>query len=263
MSLVACRFYAWAKPFTFRTAVVRRKNNWTERIRDLLLPNAQFIRVLTIDLPFNRDSARRGQPSDEEACHIRHLLEASRGVRHFAVSWNIWAYFPQECGSLQIESLYLMWDRALGISPPSLDQLQHPAKLEDLAVYAPPDRFNLILWREWGEYMLPSTAHYVNLAYVTYAADRYTIPAVADLCENPRIKAVMFVLVNIPEEIMNAEEDEMLKSDVERYANFSTAYLPLSSQVLREWLAKMEGKESILVHPPPHPVGVDDDEIRD
>ncbi|KAF7348770.1 hypothetical protein MVEN_01396500 [Mycena venus] len=264
MSLVASRFYTWTKSFTFRTAVVRRSNDWIARIRDLLLPNARFIRILAINLSFHQGYARC-PPSDEEAAYIRQLLEASDGVRHLAVSWNIWAQFPHECGSLQIESLYLLWEGIFDVPPPSLDQLQHPAKLTDLTVYAPPDRFNPVYWNAWGENVLPSVAHlaahFANLAYVTYATDRWTIPSVADLCENPGIKAVMFVTVNIPEDIMNeAEEDEMLKSDMEHYANFSTAYLPRGGQVLGEWLARMEGRQSVLEHPPPHAVWEEENE---
>ncbi|KAJ7248084.1 hypothetical protein C8J57DRAFT_1673450 [Mycena rebaudengoi] len=33
-------------------------------------------------------------------------------LSHLAVSWNIWATFPRECGALRPECLYLIWDGA-------------------------------------------------------------------------------------------------------------------------------------------------------
>ncbi|KAJ6597031.1 hypothetical protein DFH09DRAFT_109596 [Mycena vulgaris] len=259
MSLVASRFHAWTKPITFRSVVVHRHNNWTTRISDLLLPNASFIRVLAIDLPFTR-----GQLSDEELSHIRRLLEASGRVRHLAVTWNIWAHFHLECGFLQLESLYLIWDKFHPISPPSLKHLQHPSTLKDLTVYAPPDLHNPTPFRPWGDLFLPETDHCPNLAYVTYAADRTPIPTVGTLCEDlPGLKGAMFVLVDMPEKYMNEEEeDEMVKDDKALYANFSTAYARFSRQLLGEWLAKIEGRRSVLEHPPPHAVEIaaDDNE---
>ncbi|KAJ7670230.1 hypothetical protein B0H17DRAFT_1086127 [Mycena rosella] len=249
MSLVASRFYAWTKPITFRTVVVRRHDDWTKRISNLLLPNAGFIRALAIDLPSPR-------LSDDELSHIRQLLEASQRVRHLAVGWNVWARFYPECGSLQLESLYLIWDRAHPASPPSLKHLQHPAELKDLTIYAPPDPRNPTPFRPWGELFLPATAHCPNLAYVTYAADRTPVPTVGSLCEDlSNLQGAMFVLVDIPDKFVNEEsEDELLKDDKEAYPNFSTAYLCHSSQVLGEWLAKIEGRPSVLEHPPPHAV---------
>lgn len=240
------------KPTTFRTVIVRRNDNWTKRISELLLPNASFIRTLAIDLPLTR-----GHLSDEELSHLRRLLEASERVTHLAVVWNIWAHFPRECGALKLESLYLIWDRAHQISPPSLKNLQHPAALKQLTVYAPPDLRNATPFRPWGELYLPGTAHCVDLDYVTYAADRTPIPTVGSLCEDaPGIKGAMFVLVDIPEEYVTEDaEDELLKEDREVYPNFSTAYVRFSSQVLGEWLAKIEGRRSVLEHQPPRSAG--------
>ncbi|KAJ7208015.1 hypothetical protein GGX14DRAFT_567314 [Mycena pura] len=255
MSLVASRFHAWTKPITFHTVVVRQHNDWTGRINDLLLPNASFIRVLALNLP-----SIGGPLSDDELSHIRLLLEASTQTRHLAVSWNVWARLHLECGSLPLESLYLIWDKFHPTSPPSLKHLQHLAKLTDLTIYAPPDPRNPTPFRPWGEFFLPSTAHLTNLTYVTYAADRTPIPTIGSLCED--VKGAMFVLVDTPEQYVNEEsEDDLIKDDSEAYPNFSTTYLRYSSQVLGEWVAKVEGRKSLLEHPPPRAVGdVDDNE---
>ncbi|KAJ6562745.1 hypothetical protein DFH09DRAFT_1279117 [Mycena vulgaris] len=248
MSLVASRFYAWSKPITFRTVVVHRHKDWTKWISDLSLLNASFIRVLVLNISFTRDTL-----SDEELSRIRRLLEAAGGVRHLAVHWNIWAHFHRECGSLQLESLYLIWDGVHGIPRPSLSHLQHPARLKDLTVYAPPDLRYMIHWRSWGELYLPATKHCVNLAYVTYAADRPILP-LGSVCADPRIKGAMFLLVNNPQKYAVEEEDVLIQVNMESYPNFSTAYLPSARQVLGEWLAKMEGRRSVLHHPPPRAV---------
>ncbi|KAJ7751422.1 hypothetical protein B0H16DRAFT_830961 [Mycena metata] len=245
MSLVASRFYGWTKPIMFRTVVVRRHNDWTKRIDDLLLPNASFIRCLAIP----------GQLSGAELSHVRRLLESARQVLHFAVTWSLWAQLQRECGALGLESLYLIWDGASHVPFPSLKHLQRPSALRDLTIFAPADLHNLTSFRTWGELYLPDTAHCTSLAYVTYAADRYTNPTVGSLCEDiPSLQGAMFVLVNIPEEIVNGGEDEMITDDVAVYSRFSTAYLPRASQVVGEWVAKMEGRPSVLVHPPPHAV---------
>ncbi|KAJ7810888.1 hypothetical protein B0H14DRAFT_3151018 [Mycena olivaceomarginata] len=249
MSLVASRFYAWTKPFTFRTVIVRRHKNWTKRISDLLLQKASFIRILAIDLPH-----AQARVSDQELSHIRAFLEASDGVRSLAVSWTILAHLHRACGSLPLERLYLIWDRTHPTSLPSLKHMQHPTALKDLTVYAPPDLRDATPFRPWGELYLPDTAGCVNLECVTYATDRTPIPTVGSLCEDiPNLKAAMFVLVDIPEDIAGAE-DEMVTEDKEVYPTFSTAYLRFSSQVLSEWLARMEGRRSVLDHPPPRAV---------
>ncbi|KAJ7108181.1 hypothetical protein C8R44DRAFT_884944 [Mycena epipterygia] len=245
MSLVASRFHAWTKAIRFHTVVVRRHDNYdlTQRINDLLLPNTHFIRVLALDL--------RGPLSDAELSHIRRLLDASKYVKHLAVGWNIWAHFALDCGALYLESIYLMWEGAYDVLPPSLQHLQHPAALRDLTVYAPPDLHNPTPFRAWGFLFLPATTHCANLTCVTYAADRTPIPTVGSLCEDlPGIKGAMFVLVGIPEEYANAEyEDELVKEDKEVYPKFCTAYLRLSGQVLGEWVKKVEGRVSVLEHP--------------
>ncbi|KAJ7821759.1 hypothetical protein B0H14DRAFT_2830323 [Mycena olivaceomarginata] len=242
MSLVASRFYAWTKPITFRTVIVRRHSDWTKRINDILLPNASFIRCLAIP----------GQLSGAELSHVRQLLDSARQVLHLAVTWSLWAQLPRECGALSLESLYLIWDSESHILFPSLKLLQRPSALRDLTISAPADLHDLTSFRTWGELYLPDTAHCTRLAYVTYAADRYTSPTVGSLCEDiPSLQGAM-----------GGEEDEMITDDVAVYSRFSTAYLPRASQVLGEWVAKMEGRPSVLVHPPPHAVesNVDDTE---
>ncbi|KAJ6566119.1 hypothetical protein B0H19DRAFT_1257394 [Mycena capillaripes] len=250
MSLVAPRFHAWTKPITFRTVVIRRHNNLLIRINGLL-PYASCIRILAIDLP-----SIRAQLSEEELLHIRRLLEVSVHVRHLAVDWNLWAQFCLECGALELESLYLIWDRGLPTSTPSLERLQHPSILTDFTIYAPPDRNYRIIWRREGVLFLPPLASFVNLSYVTYAADRTPYPSVSPLCDDiPHLKGSRFVLVDIPEEYSKeAMEEEMITGDMDIYPHFSAAYLPHASRVLGEWVAKVEGRPSILDHPPPHAV---------
>ncbi|KAJ6456561.1 hypothetical protein C8R47DRAFT_1165361 [Mycena vitilis] len=256
MSLLASRFHTWTKPVTFQTVVVRRHDNWTRRIIELLLPNASIIRTLAIDMPL----AQGGPISDDELSHLRALIEASDGIRHLAVVWSIWARLNREFGSLRLESLYLIWDRTHPATPPSLTHLQHSAALTDLAVYAPPDISNPTPFRPWGELYLPDTARCVNLSYVVYAADRTPIPTVGSLCEDiPGLKAAMFVLVDIPEKYADSEDD-MVTEDKEVYPNFSTAYVRYSHQVLDQWLAKMEGRDNVLDHPPPHAVREEENE---
>ncbi|KAF7338743.1 hypothetical protein MSAN_02196700 [Mycena sanguinolenta] len=239
---LSSRFYAWTKPIIFRTIVVRRHNDWTKRISDLLLPNAGLIHTLAIDL--------KGQLSNDELSHVHALLTAADQIRHLAVGWPIWIQLSRECGALRLESLYLMWDRTHKVPAPSLTHLQHPAALKDLTVYAPPNIQNPTPFRPWGEFYLPDTARCVNLAYVAYAADRTPIPTVGSLCEDiPNLRAAMFVLVDISEQY--AGEDALVTEDKALYPNFSTTYLRFSQQVLGEWLAKVEGRRSVLEYPPP------------
>ena len=237
------------KPITFRTVIVSPHNDRTQRINDLLIPNASFIRCLVIQGPL----------SDAELPHVRRLLESARQVLHLAVTWSLWAQLPRECGALALESLYLIWDGASKRSP-SLKHLNRPSALRDLTIFAPADLHNLTAFRPWGELYLPDTTHCTTLAYITYAADRYTSPTVGSLCEDiSSLQGAMFVLVNIPEHIMKeGNEDEMITDDMTVYSCFSTAYLPRASQVLGEWVAKMEGRASVLVHPPPHAVELDE-----
>ncbi|KAJ7841263.1 hypothetical protein B0H13DRAFT_2099952 [Mycena leptocephala] len=175
------------KPIIFRTVLVRWTNNWTQRITDLLLPNAHFIRTLALDLPL-----ARGSLSDSDLAHLRRLVEAAHSVQHLAL------FLP-----------------------------------EDIA------RAN-------------------NLAYVAYAADRTPLPTIGALCEDEDLSALrgaMFVLVDVAEEYSGDEDaDELVKDDLAVYARFSTAYVRFASGVLGEWVAKMEGRPSVLVHPPPHVV---------
>ncbi|KAF9041978.1 hypothetical protein BDZ89DRAFT_1060024, partial [Hymenopellis radicata] len=239
MSLVAFRFHEWTKRIVFSTVVIRRRNNWTQRISELLVPNASSIRILALNL-----RSIEGTLSDYELSHIRRLLEAAEGVRHLAVRWNLWARLSREFGSLQLKSLYLIWDGTHPARAPSLKDLQHPALLTDLTIYAPPDPENPTPFRSIGELFLPRTDHCTKLAYVTYAADRMPIPSVGWLCDIiPTLSGAMYVLVDIPAKYLDEEEeDELVKDDKEMFLNFSTAYLPFSSQVLGEWVAKVEGR---------------------
>ncbi|KAF9041991.1 hypothetical protein BDZ89DRAFT_1060032 [Hymenopellis radicata] len=249
MSLVAFRFHEWTKRIMFSTVIIRRRNNWTQRISELLVPNASSIRILVLNLHFTE-----GTLSDYELSHIRRLLEAAEGVRYLAVPWNLWARLSREFGSLQLESLYLIWDGTHPARPPSLKNLQHPALLTDLTMYAPPDPENPTPFRSGGERFLrlADTRRCPKLAYVTYAADRTPGPTVGSLCEDiPTLSGAMFVLVDIPAKYLDEEEDELVKDDKEMYPNFSTAYLPFSSQVLGEWVSKVEGRPSVLEHPAP------------
>lgn len=237
-------------------------------MNDCLLPNAALIRVLVFDLPFNhrvvldprkwsnvgrfnKDRARCVF-SDEELTSIRRLLSASGGVRHLAVTWNIWTYLEQECGTLRLQSLYLIWDRAFldieaDVEAPELNQLQHPAALEDITMFAPvsldPQYSG---WHPPGCY-LPDTTHCVNLAYVTYAASFVVLPSRPE-----RFKGYMSVAVSEREvDITEEEEDFRIQSRKERHPNFATLYMHTLEEVLREWLNKVEGRESRLEHPPP------------
>ncbi|KAJ7108192.1 hypothetical protein C8R44DRAFT_744138 [Mycena epipterygia] len=143
ISLMAARFHAWTKPIAFHLGRRHENDNgWTQRINDLLLPNAHFTRVVALNL--------RDPLSDAELSHIQRLLEASKHVKHLAMGWNLWVHFPLECGSLHLESIYLIWDGAYDVSLPSSKNLQHPAALRDLT----------------GFLYLPATAHSVNLAAV-------------------------------------------------------------------------------------------------
>ncbi|KAJ7438363.1 hypothetical protein FB451DRAFT_1303831, partial [Mycena latifolia] len=162
----------------------------------------------------------------------------------------IWAHHHRECGALQLESLYLIWDKKHHIPPPSLKNLQHPSTLNDLTVDAPADLNNMITWRPWGELYIPDTRQCVNLAYVTYAANTLPGGSLTFFCDDsefPAIRGVMFKLKN------EAQDSELMKDEEEFYPNFSTTYLPNSWQLLNE-LEKMEGRPSVFQHPPPHEV---------
>ncbi|KAJ6553149.1 hypothetical protein B0H19DRAFT_1263553 [Mycena capillaripes] len=114
-------------------------------------------------------------------------------------------------------------------------------------MYAPADLFQLTPLQ--AELYLPATAHCINLAYVTYAADHAQIPRLGWLCEDLRM-SVLFVMVD---KYWDSKAGPITR-DKERYPNFSTVHLPLSSQVLREWVAKVAGRRSVLEHPALHVV---------
>ncbi|KAJ7174531.1 hypothetical protein C8R46DRAFT_1189296 [Mycena filopes] len=255
MSLVASRFYAWTKPIMFHTVIVRPHKNWVERVNDWLLPNANLIHVLVLDLPNVTEGkfgdGHRERFSAEETTAIRRLLHAAGGhVKHFAVTWNIWAHLEGECGAIPVESLYLIWDRAMYVGGPSLRNLQHPLVLKDLTVYAPRDLglrgYSVSMFRQSTENYCPHTRHCPNLAYVTYAA--HSAEGVNE--RGWGLKGSMFV--HVGSRFLTAEEEsERIKEEKERYPNFSTAYVGSLRELLEEWVAKVEGRPSILVHPPP------------
>ncbi|KAF8156353.1 hypothetical protein K438DRAFT_1777439 [Mycena galopus ATCC 62051] len=244
MSLVASRFYSWTKPVTFRTVIVRRANNWMQRISDCLLPNTSFIRILVLDMPFKQNGGR-GELPEEELSLIRQLLEACEGVRHLAVTWNIWAHLERECGALRLEGLYLRWDGVAccfpQIFPPALDHLRHPGALEDLTLCAPGDLYSNLRCR-FGETYLPPTGQCVNLAYVTYASRQWPGRGV----DPTNLKGAMHVLIGRTH-LFDFEESRM-KEIREYYSNFSIACVRNWDQVLVEWVAKMEGRKSQLSH---------------
>ncbi|KAJ7165960.1 hypothetical protein C8R46DRAFT_1351441 [Mycena filopes] len=243
MSLVASRFYAWTKPIKFFTVIVRPRNNWVQRIDDWLLPNANLIHVLVLDLPNIVGEETRGRFSDEELAAIGRLLRAAKRVKHLAATWNIWAHLERECGAIAVESLYLMWDRAMFVDPPELYHLQHPSVLRDLTIHAP-----YTLTHSWfrspGENYFPRTGHCANLAYVAYATG--FLPDIV----TAGMEGSMFICV--PSKVVTAkEEDEEIEQRKEKFLNFSTAYVGSLEELLEEWVAKMEGRSNILLHPPP------------
>ncbi|KAJ7635449.1 hypothetical protein DFH06DRAFT_1303013 [Mycena polygramma] len=245
MSLVAMRFRAWTKHRILRTVVVALRDDWTKRISELFLPNANLIRILAIDLP-----STRGRLSNEQSTLIRRLLRASDGVQHLGISWHLWEDFSSECGRLKIESLYLIWDGAYGVPPLTLDNLQHPLTLKDITMYAPPDLKGpgSALW-----FFLPETIteDCPNLAFLTYAVSEQPI----DIdCFGSDLEGVMWVLVDTPTKRLDTVNMDMLWMGKYDCPNYSSRYLSFSSQVLGEWLAKMEGRRSVLEHPPPRAV---------
>ncbi|KAJ7240997.1 hypothetical protein C8J57DRAFT_1527334 [Mycena rebaudengoi] len=158
MSLVASRFNIWARAFMVHTVVVRRRKNWKLRIREVALPNARCIRILVLNLPHIVGRVRRQLP-DVELSLIRELLKASTDVRHLSVSWNVLAVLDLECGALQLQSLYLIWDGVWHIAPPSLRHLQHPEALLDLTVAAPPELNNQTPFNRFGQRCIPMICH--------------------------------------------------------------------------------------------------------
>ncbi|KAJ7165907.1 hypothetical protein C8R46DRAFT_1351404 [Mycena filopes] len=237
MSLVAPRFNVWTKPIKFHTVVIRGHDSWMQRLNDYILPNAGLIRALVLNLPRIKDRARCSF-SDEELSSIRQLLGASKG-----------AYLGPECGALPLRSLCLIWDGALlDVYPPQLAGLQHSAALEDITVFAP-----LSLdphysgWRHPKIYV-PDARDCTNLAYVTYAA-----VCVAHGWIDRRLKGYLAVAVGerTVNETLKEEEHFSIKYDKEHHPNFATLYLRTWNDVLREWLNKGEGRESLLEHPPP------------
>ncbi|KAJ7165837.1 hypothetical protein C8R46DRAFT_290957 [Mycena filopes] len=253
ISLVASRFHAWMKDIKLWTVVVRESDDWAQRINDCILPNAGLIRVLVLDLSFHKDDDRRCVYSGEELSSIRRLLGTSRRLRHLAVTWNIWACLEQECAALRLQSLYLIWDGAgfdgtTRIEAPTLEKLQHPAALEYLTMFAP-----LSLapgWSPWREpdSQLPVMAHCTNLAYVTYAAN---LLQVLPWTGKQYLKGCMTVALRAPKVDGMRGDDSRNSARKDRIPNFSTLHMSGLGELLREWLKKVEGRKSLLDHPPP------------
>ncbi|KAJ7101518.1 hypothetical protein B0H15DRAFT_796293 [Mycena belliarum] len=243
MSLVASRFNIWTKPIALHTVRVRQRDNWMEWIRHCLLPNAGFMRILVLDMWSSKTWDRVPLPNEELAL-IQKLLKASEHVAHFAVTWNIWSDLQHECSVLQIESLYLMWDHTLDVPGPSLANLQYPAVLRDLTVYAPPDLENPNPFRRWPEEYLPTTDQCPNIEYITYAVDRLPFPM---RFFARRCKWFMFVLLDRTEPYDDEVEDVLEFQESE--PNFSLQCIQHWHQILGEWVAKMEGRDSLLIPP--------------
>jgi hypothetical protein len=181
---------------------------------------------------------------------VQQFLESARQVRHLAVTWNIWAKLQYECGALQLESLYLIWDGAFNIFPrfdirePTLDHLQHPAILENLTVSGPTNLDDPTPWAYWGGMpYLPATRRCVKLTSVIYVTTLLPLGWIRT-CD---VKNPMVVLVEATEP--DKGEQELIKEDKKRNPNYSVVCVQDWNQVLVEWVAKMEGRESILNHP--------------
>jgi hypothetical protein len=199
------------------------------QIRDSLLLSASFIRVLAIDLPFTRDDL-----SDEELSLIGQLLEISQGIRHFAVVRHI--------RTLQLESLYLMWDGFFGIP-------ERHGKIKDFTMHAPSSLHSPCSQSSYFPRTLIEDCR--NLSYFTYASWHDQIHDVTFLCGD--LTGVMFVIVGPAEKSLDdSDEDskQMIWAEDQTNANVYTLYLE-STELLVEWVAKGEGRRSALEHPPP------------
>lgn len=245
------------QPIAFHTVIIRPRKNWIQRVNDWLLPNANLIQVLVVALPNivggELGGGAQGRCSDEEVAAIAQLLQAAKHVKHLAVTWSIWAHLGPECGAIPVESLYLMWDGVMydRVSPPHLDHLQHPFALKDLTVHAPRDLRGFSWFHEIpaAENYFPQTMHCPNLAYVAYAAQH--LPGIVNVGRD-HTQGSMFIYVP-SRRVLNGtqEEDKRIKQEKERCPKFSTAYVGSLEELLGEWIAKVEGRSSLLVHPSP------------
>ncbi|KAJ7234261.1 hypothetical protein C8J57DRAFT_1249403 [Mycena rebaudengoi] len=201
MSLVASRFHSW-----FHTVAVRVRKNCMRRLRHWVLPNAQFTRILVLDLPF-KEGPRRGQWPDKMLTCIRRLLAAC-SVR--------------KC-------------------PPPRLRMQRPASVKPLPDLgcAPPDLRRPTTYQRCGLCYVPELAHCVNLAYLTYACKRVIRSGVADL----RLKGTMLVYL-----CPGPHDLGWIEMDKQRYPRCSSICMRHLVEVLAEWIAKAEGRESLLDH---------------
>ncbi|KAJ6479405.1 hypothetical protein C8R47DRAFT_1136709 [Mycena vitilis] len=98
----------------FHTAIVHRHNDWMQWVKQALIPNANLIRILVLDLAQGEFDPLLGRPgersSEEELSLLRQLLDACGQVNHSAMTWNVWSQLQHECGALPFQSLYLIWD---------------------------------------------------------------------------------------------------------------------------------------------------------
>ncbi|KAJ6517318.1 hypothetical protein C8R47DRAFT_1063006 [Mycena vitilis] len=243
MSLVASRFYFWTKPFQIHTVVIHQRDDWIQRVSDYFLPNASAIRTLVLNLPYKHIYTRE-IPANELSL-LRGLLEASGGVRHLAVTWNIWAELSTQSGALHVESLYLIWDGEFDADFPSLDHLQHPTALKDLTVYGPPSDREHVRFQIDVECFLPSTMGCDNLAYITYVAHR--VPPIG--LRYPEGKSAMLVRLHRTE-LSGSDRGQIRRIEERGHQHFSTVCVFDDSQVLIEWVTKVEGRQSVLNHLP-------------
>ncbi|KAJ6517443.1 hypothetical protein C8R47DRAFT_1087296 [Mycena vitilis] len=245
LSLVAPRFHAWNKPLAFHTVVIRRRDDWMRRISECFLPNASAIRILVLYLPFENDDGKlQGRLQPEEFLLMRRLLEVARGVLHLAVTWPIWAKLHPQCGALSLKSLYLIWDRPFCKNVLSLNSLKHPEALEDLAVYPPPSHDVVVQHAPNLEGYLPLTRECVNLASLTFVAPY--VPNHPMGYAWTSVKTRIAVVVNQPE--LDEEDEETIEAVREKDGDLYAVCVPEYVQVLREWVAKMEGRKSLLNH---------------
>ncbi|KAJ7617300.1 hypothetical protein FB45DRAFT_933847 [Roridomyces roridus] len=257
MALVAARFHLWTKPFIYRTVVIRRRDDdvdWMQRTVDFLLPNAGLIRTLALDLPF---SGRQGPSFEEELTHIRKLLRSASRIVSLAATWNMWSRLSIEIGSLELQNIYLFWagSSKYGLAAPSLSHLRHPQKLLALTIADPLLCHHTPLPSGWyytfSQYRrLPETERCTNLRYLAYGTARVGIQTLNTFCQDhPHIEAVfMFTTADIID--VNGDLRQRLQAILQ--PNCYGAWVVSSSDVLQEWLARTEGRESVLDYRP-HP----------
>ncbi|KAJ7477654.1 hypothetical protein FB451DRAFT_1173199 [Mycena latifolia] len=167
-----------------------------------------FIRILVLDLdlPFTEGRGRSHLP-EEELLLIRRVLEASGRIRHLAVTWNIWAHLPRECGALWLSGLYLIWHRGFHIYT-TCSILLHSGTL-------------------------PST--HLPISTTRCHLERLANTSSRQGGKHFDLQGAMLVLVGRTE--LHEQTATKIQMISDRYPKFSA--------VLVEWVAKMEGQESL------------------